>query len=135
MSFIEPGCEKKLGVFIDHSLEQEELLPQTVKTAFKGGSADKSCWQRCFPWHPDADVGNRHCVRELHMREGKKEHRRSWGRLCNFNKSPAELWDKVPAGKKPFLDSFCWTSIFLNKQVYTKLHLLVRTTAKPPNID
>ena len=71
MSFIEPGCEKKLGMFIDHSLEQEELLPQTLKTALKGRSAAKSCWQRCFPWGPDADMGNRHSEGAAY--EGGKE--------------------------------------------------------------
>lgn len=62
---------------MDPSLEQEELLPLMLKAASKGVSAAGLCWQRGFPWGPDADVGNRHRVRELCMKEGKKEHRAS----------------------------------------------------------
>lgn len=60
LSLAEPGCEKKLDVLMDPSLEQEELLPLMLKAASKGVSAAGLCWQRGFPWGPDADVGNRH---------------------------------------------------------------------------
>lgn len=120
-------CGKQLGL-----LMEQELLPQTLKTAFKGGEAAKWCRQRWFPWVPPCKQTLRE---ELHMREGTKEPRRPWGIPCNFNKRPAELRDKVPAGKKLVCDSFCWTSVFLNKQVHTTLCLPVKTTSKPTNID
>lgn len=118
---------KKIRCVDGPSLEQEELLPLMLKAVSKGAPAAGLCWQRGSPWGPDADEGNRHWVMELCMKEGKKEHRTSWRKTCNFNKSSAELWDEA-AVKKPFLHGDFWTLVFLGKQVCTRLHFPVRPT-------
>lgn len=98
LSFIWFGCEKELGVFMDRSLEEEELLPQPSRLRWRGRQQPRRAGRDVFV-APQCRRG------EQTPREGKKEHRRSWGRQRNFNKSPAELWDTVPARGKPFLDS------------------------------